>query len=363
MNIQEARAQFQADKAQFEALGVIFPDAQSYIPDGAKRDYRIAMDAQPGLTTSANSAIPAFLSTYIDPTIYEVLFAANVAKDILGERKEGVWTTQTAMFPVVEHAGEVSSYGDFAESGKITANTAFPQRQSYLYQTIVEYGDLEVERVALAKINWVSEIMGSAADIMAKYQNFTYFYGIGGGLENYGLFNDPNLSASLTPAPKAAGGNKWITNGVITATANEIYADIQSLVIQLIAQSAGLITQDTPMVLALSPASKFALTATNSFNVNVEKLLKDNIPNLRIIAAVQYGANSTVNPQGFAAGNFAQLIAPNVGGQQTGYAAFNEKMRSHPIVRALSSWRQKITGGSWGAVLRQPFAIASMLGI
>jgi hypothetical protein len=208
----------------------------------------------------------------------------------------------------------------------------------------------------------VSEIDVAAATVLNKFSNLTYFFGVA-GLQNYGMLNDPNLSAALTPATKAAGGVKWINAGAIVATANEIYADIQAIFLQLVTQSGGLIDQNSKMVLALSPGSSVALTATNSFNVNVGDLLKKNFPNLRIETAVQYGVTSASNPQGVAAGNFVQLIAESVEGQDTGYCAFNEKMRTHPIVRGSSSVKQKITAGSWGAIIRMPMAIASMVGV
>ena len=362
MNLQEARKRFAADRPQFESLGAVLPGVISYIPPAWKRDYRLAMDAQPALATTPNAGIPTMLTTMIDPTVYEVLFSPSKAAEILGEVKKGSWTDQTIMFPTVEHTGEVSSYGDYSTNGSANANTNFPQRQSYLFQTIPQYGELELDRAGLTRINWISELNAAAALALNKYQNYSYFFGIN-GLQNYGLLNDPNLSGPLTPSLKAYGNNRWITNGVITATANEIYGDIQSLLLQLISQSNGLISADTKLVMALSPGSKFALTATNSFNVNVSALLKDNIPNLRIIDAVQYGALTATNPQGVVGGNFIQLIAETVEGQQTGYCAFNEKMRSHPLIRDLSSWKQKITGGTWGAVIRQPFAIASMIGV
>lgn len=362
MNFQEARTAFMADVAQFESLGAVFPDVTSYIPTAWKKDHRLAFDAQPALATAPNSSIPTMLTTMIDPAIYEILFAPLKAAEILGEVKKGDWTDQTAMFPTVEHTGEVSSYGDYSTNGSAGANTNFPQRQSYLYQTVEQYGELEVARAGVARINWISELNQAAARALNTFQNYTYFFGVQ-GLQNYGLLNDPNLSGPLTPAPKAFGNNRWITNGVITATANEIYADIQSLLLQLIQQTQGLVNKETPVVLALSPGSEFALTATNSFNVNVNDLLKKNIPNIRIVSAVQYGVQAADNPQGVAAGNFVQMIAETVGGQQTGYCAFNEKMRSHPLIRDLSSWKQKMTAGTWGAIIRQPFAISSMIGI
>lgn len=358
----EAQAAWQADKPQFEARGAVLPDVVAYIPEHFRSDYTMAMDAQPALSTAPNSGIPAFLTTMIDPAVFKILFSPNKAAQVLGEVRKGTWLDETAMFPTVEHTGEVSSYGDFAENGRTGVNQNWPQRQSYLFQTMKEYGERELERAGLGRINWVSEIDQAAATVMAKFSNMTYFFGVA-GLQNYGLLNDPGLSASIAPAPKAQGGTKWILNGAINATANEVYADIEAIFIQLVTQTTGLVDRETKLVLAMSPGSAVALTSTNSFGLNVYKLLKENFPNIRFETAVQYGAISASNPQGVAAGNLVQMIAEEVDGQSTGYCSFNEKMRAHPIIRATSSYRQKVTGGSWGAIIRQPFAIASMVGV
>jgi hypothetical protein len=372
MNRQEAIQSFATDRSVYESNGAVFPNARMYIPEHWKHNFDLAMDeagpdllgmdAQPQLFTTPNSGIPVWLTTMIDPQVYEILFAPLKAAEILGEVKRGDWTLNSVMFATVEHTGEVSSYGDWNNNGSTGANTNFPSRQPYLFQTILQYGDREVEMAGAAKINWVSELNAAAAWTLNRFQNQTYFFGMG-GLQNYGLLNDPNLPPALTPSPKAFGNNLWVTNQVITATPNEIYADIQSLVLQLITQSGGLISQDSEFVLALSPSSKFAITATNSFDVNVNDLLKDNIPNLKIIDAVQYGARSTTNTQGVVGGNFMQLICTKIRNQQTAFCAYNEKMRAHRLVPGLSSWAQKLTGGTLGTVIRQPFAISSMIGI
>ena len=363
MNINEAQARWRADAPLFAERGIIMDGAQSYIPDGVGNDIRIAMDAQPSLVTVGNAGIPAFLTTLVDPSVFEILLAPNKGAEILGEVRKGTWLDRTAMFPTVESTGEVSSYGDYSRNGRAGVNTAFPQRQSYLFQLIKEYGDQEIELAGLAKVNWVAQVDKAAAKILDKFSNLTYHYGVQ-GLQNYGILNDPSLPASLTPATKAATGTAWInSSGVITATANEIYADIQAMFVGLVTQSAGNVDADTKLTLVLSPKSAVALTATNSYNVNVGDLIKKNFGNIRIVKSIQYGAKSTSNPQGLAAGELVQLIADEVEGQEAGYMAFSEKMRAHPVIRDLSSFRQKVTGGVWGCVLRQPFAVASMLGI
>ena len=359
----EAKQAFAMDKADLEARGVHLPDVQSYVTDAAKRDYTVAMDSLPGLNTNANSAVPAMLTTLIDPTIFEILFAPSKAVEIAGEEKRGTWLDDTAMFPTIEHTGEVSSYGDYSNNGRAGANTNWPQRQSYLFQTIKEYGDKELERAGLARINWVTELDKAAATVLQKFHNLSYFFGVQ-GLQNYGLFTDPSLSASLTPGVKAAGnGNVWVYNNAPNATANEIFADVETLVIKLITQTGGLVANDTKLTLGMSPQSEGALATTNSFGISALDMIKKNYPNLRIVSAVQYGVLSASNTQGVAGGNFMQLFADEIEGQRTVYCAYNEKMRAHPLFRDLSAFRQKITGGTWGAILRMPVAVTSMLGI
>jgi hypothetical protein len=365
MNVSEAKAQWQADAGMLASAGIHLDGAQSYLPDGFAQNFGIAMDAQPALVTTSNAGIPSFLTTMVDPQIIKVLFAPNKMAQVFGEVKKGSWLDQTAMFPMVEQTGEVSSYGDFANNGRAGLNTDFPQRQSYLYQVIVEYGELEMERAGLARISWASELDQAAVTILNKYQNLTYAFGVA-GLENYGLLNDPSLSAALTPSTKTAGGVTWFTaGGAPNANANEVYNDIVSLYELLVQQAGGNVEIDMegPMVLAMSPGVQVALTFTNTFGITVQDMLKKTYPKIRVETAVQYGKLSASNPQGVAAGNLVQLIAENVGGQPTGYCAFNEKLRSHPIIRGLSSFQQKKTQGTWGSIIRQPFAIAQMVGV
>jgi hypothetical protein len=362
MNLLEARTKFSSYKRQFETKGVVFPDVTSFIPDGWGEDIEMAMDAQPQLTTTPNNGIPAMLSTMIDPSIYEILFSPLEAKNIFDEVQKGDWTLSSVMFPTVEHTGETSAYDDYSNNGSVGANVNFPSRQPFLFQTIIQYGDRELDVAGLAKINWLNELNASAAWAINRFQNQSYFFGMQ-GLQNYGFLNDPNLAAALTPSPKAFGNNQWVTNNVITATPNEIFLDIQSLVLQLIQQSGGNINMKSNFVLALSPTSEFAITATNSFDVNVMDLISKNIPNLKIVSAVQYGVSSASNPQGVVGGNFAQLICTDVRGQKTGFVAYNVKMRAGRLVPDMSSYKQKMVGGTLGAVIRAPYAIASMIGI
>ena len=334
-----------------ESAGIHFmgqPNLELQLPNVAN-SVNIAMDAQPGLITVSNAGIPAFLSTYIDPNLIEVLVAPMKAAEVVGgEVKKGDWTTETAMFPMIESTGETSSYGDYSDNGVAGANSNFPQRQSYHYQVMTQWGERELEMASLAKIDWANRLNIASVLTLNKFQNKTYFFGVA-GLQNYGLLNDPSLSATLTPTTKAAGGTSW-TN----ATALEVLADIQALYTQLQVQANDLVELDTKMTLAMSPTSEVALTKTTIYNVNVADLLKKNFPNMVVKTAPEYAT---------ASGQLVQLIANEVEGQRTADCAFTEKLRAHPIIVKSSSFEQKKSQGTFGCIIFQPFAISQMLGV
>lgn len=323
--------------------GVHLPAAAEYLNPQFANNFALAMDAQPAMVTVSNSGIPAYLSNYVDPELIRIVVTPMKAAQIFGEAKKGDWTTLTAQFPVVESTGEVSSYDDYSNNGSVGANVNWVPRQSYGYQTVTRWGEKELEMYGLAKIGYAAELSTASALILNKFQNKSYFFGIA-GLQNYGLLNDPGLSAPVTP-----------TAAWSTLDGAGVYADIASkLYAKLISQTKGLVERDTPMKLVMSPVSEVNLTKTNQYNVNVTDQLKKNFPNLTVETAVEYST---------AAGELVQLIIDNLDGQDTGYCAFTEKMRAHPVVTDLSAWKQKKSGGTWGAIIKQPLAIVQMLGV
>jgi hypothetical protein len=367
MNRAEAVAEWNRDRSALAAQGLILPGVTMYLPDEWRESdasiQQLAMDAAGTLSTDPNSALPVMLTTTIDPDVIRVVFAPLDMAKILGERKVGTWTDKQRIFPVVEDFGEVSSYGDYANNGISGINFNYPWFQSYLFQTMLYYGELETDIAGLMKINYVGDLGRAAANILNRYGNLTYAFGVQ-NLQNYGLLNNPFLSSYITPAVKAWGGTSWFNGNTPAATANEVYNDILALVEKLVLQGNGTINQKSPMTLAFSPFSEVATNFANSFGVYVVDLLKKGYPNIKIQTAVQYGQTTTQNSQGYSsAGNLMQLIADEVEGQQVGYAAFNEKLRAHKIIPKASSWEQKMTSGTFGMILRIPMGVVGMLGI
>jgi hypothetical protein len=334
--------------------GIHFMGVDPRMMDRA-RAQRMAMDAQPGLITSTNSGVLAMLSTEIDPKLIEVLVAPMKAAEVTGgEIKKGNWVTDTIAFPVVESTGQSTSYGDYSNSGASGVNVNWPQRQSYHYQVMSQWGERELERAGLAKLDYASRIGIAGVLTLNKFQNKTYFFGVS-GLQNYGLLNDPSLPAALSPSTKAASGVTWVTSGgVPNATALEVLKDIQKMYIDLQSRAKGQVQLDTRMRLAMSPRAEVAMTFTNDYNVNVADLLKKNYPNLTLQTAPEYSTTS---------GELVQLFAEELEGQRTVDCAFTEKLRAHPIVVAESSFKQKKSAGTWGTVIYRPAFFSQLLGV
>lgn len=308
---------------------------------------QLAMDA--GLITAANSTIPVELSTYFDPMVIEILTGARKAREIYNEVKKGDWTTPVIKFRTEEVAGKTDPYGDFANTGRATVNYNWVTREPYLFQTVISYGDLEEATTSLAKINLAADKQRAAANIIDIDANKFYMYGVS-GLKNYGLLNDPSLTATISPGTKTAGGLTWAAG-----TTAENYQDVLTLHARLVSQLDGLVDQSTPLKLCLAPALAVELGKATDFNISTLDMLHRYFKNLTIVTAPEYFATAT--------GNTMQLIATNVMGLETGELGYNVKVRAGRIIPDLSSYKQKWTSGTEGALIYRPAAIAQMRGM
>lgn len=298
----------------------------------------IAMDAAP-LLTAPNAGILSMFTTYVDPRVIETLVEPMKAAQIFGETKKGSWTDDFLQFPIAESTGETSSYDDFSENGMSGTNVNWETRDTYYYQTIIELGDREVARAGAAKLDWVARKQISAALTLNKFQNKTYFYGVA-GLRNYGILNDPSLLASIT-LPTWVGGDGQV-----------VYDGLAQVYGQLVSQTAGLVDRNSEMIWLMSPQAEAALTRTNMYNVNVSDQLKKNFPNSEVQTAPEMSTD---------AGEVIKLIVKNYEGVDTVEPTFTEKMRVHPMVLGLSSWRQKRSQGTVGTIIYRPIFVASAL--
>lgn len=331
---------------QVAALGFIFPGARMW----ATRENmgRIAQDA--ALITTPNTTVPAEFLAYIDPMVIEIMTAPRRAREIFGEEKKGDWTTPYAKWRVDEITGSTQPYSDYANGTTSGVNSEWQTRPQYAFQTSITYGDMEVAMSSAAKVNLAAAKQRAAARVIDIDANKFYLLGVR-GREIYGILNDPNLPASITAAATGAGSStKWADK-----TTQQIYNDILALFAQLTEQSSGLIDKDTPLKLILSPEMSVRLGAATDFNVSVLDMLKKYFSSIQIVTVPELHSAT--------AGETVMLIAPEVAGQKTGLLAFGEKIRAGRIVPDLSSFRQKYTGTTYGGIVLQPYAFASMTGM
>lgn len=337
-----------------DRFGIVFPGATDYrdSQSGRLAADRVLADAaptnlaQPQLVTAPNSGVPFYLTNFLDTELTRVLTSPMEAVAIFGEAKKGDWTADTATFPIVESTGEVSSYGDLNNNGLSGANANFEPRQSYHFQTFTRWGDRELDKMGVAKIDWAAEQNVASALTLMKFQNKSYFFGIK-GLDNFGLLNDPTLPAAIAPLAGA-----WSA-----ATGLQIWADLQNLFKQLSRQTFGIVKMTDDLEIVMDPFTvSYLLTPMQNVygNATVQQMIKESFPKAKVFTAPEYATS---------AGNLVQMIAPSVQGQKVGFCAFTEKMRAHSIVRDTSSTYQKKSAGTWGSIIKFPAAIAQLLGV
>jgi hypothetical protein len=331
---------------QMKAMGFTFPGARAWVD--RERLGQLAQDA--ALITVPNTTVPAEFLAYIDPRVVEILTAPRQARELFAEVKKGDWTTAYAKWRMKEVAGRTQPYNDFVNNGVADVNNAWASRNQYLFQTVIEYGDYEAAVSGVARIELAAEKQVSAATVIDIDANKFYLLGVR-GREIYGLLNDPNLPPAIAANPSGTGGSlKWADKNT-----QAIYQDILALFAELVAQSSGLISNSTPLTLALSPSASVHLGTATDFNISVLDMLNKYFSSLKIVTLPELG--------NLPAGDTVFLVAPEVNGMATAELAFGEKIRAGRLVGELSALRQKYTSGTYGGLVFIPFAFAQMTGI
>ena len=294
-----------------------------------------------------NTTVPAYMNMYANPRVIEVLTAKRNYRAIAPEVKNGDWTTAFTQFRALEFTGETTPYQDYDANGQANVNTNFPTRKQYRFQTTLRVGDLEQDMNADAKIDLFAEKQKSAALLLEIAFNKYAFYGVS-GVGIYGLLNDPNLNADETPTT-GVGGNTWALK-----TADEIMADFAKMFSKLYERSNGWIDDSTATKLVIAPSCLAELNKVNAFGVSVKKMLADTYPNMTIVSAPEMATGN---------GNLAMILAEEIEGQPVVEFGYTEKYKAHSIIRESSSMHQKISAGTYGAIVYYPFAIVTMLGV
>ena len=120
----------------------------------------------------------------------------------------------------------------------------------------------------------------AAATVIDIASNKFALYGVA-GLEIYGLLNDPNLPADVTPLPNADTDTPktlWAEKST-----KEIYEDVLYLFGKMADRGAGHIDANTELVLATSPATQVQLGKATDFNISARQMLETYFPKIRFV--------------------------------------------------------------------------------
>ncbi|WP_313690066.1 major capsid family protein [Pantoea sp.] len=332
---------------QAKQYGFNFPGAREWVTQDNMP--RIIQDA--ALITQANSTVPAEYLAYIDPTVVEIMTAPRNARELFSEEKRGDWTTPYFKWRADEIAGNTAPYSDYGQFGMSNFNSEWHVREQYRFQTIIQYGDLEQDMSSQAKVNLAASKQRSAATTIDIDANKFYLLGVS-GKEIYGVLNDPNLPAAVTPI-SVGGQTAWSAKDAIAR-----YNDVIKVFTQLTTQLNGLVDEKSRLKIAMSPATRTLLAAPTSLGLTTMKMLEDYFPNAEFVSLPQLGAAYAP-----AAAETIMIIAPQVLGNQSGLLGFGEKIRMGRVIAELSSFKQKVTGTTYGGVIKVPAAVAQMTGI
>lgn len=318
--------------------------------DHDKTARRLAKDAK--MSTAPATGVPSSVVTYLDPRIVTVLFAPTNATKLFPEVRVGTWADSWQTFPVEEITGGVTPYADASSAISSDVNYNFPSRQSFVFETTIQYGQREMDVAGKAGIQLASRKQLASASVLKRASNSFYLLGVK-GLQVYGALNDPNLPA--TESPRAfMGKTTWEEKATQADPTTGIYGDIQHLIGTLIGRNAGLVDQNTRMVLAVAPSRFGYLTMSNTYGKTALSILLENYPNIEVIQLPELETQ---------AGKMLYLTVPELDGENTAENSYSEKMRFSNIENRMSVTLQKAVGATWGCVIKRPNLIATMTGI
>ena len=316
----------------------------------------LAMDS--AMQTTPNVGYPASLFQYIDPQIVEILFGVTNANRLAPEVKQGSWEQEYYNYAVEERISDVTAYSDRTENVTTEVNYEYNVRELARFQTVIQYGDLEVDKANQAKIALQSRKQLAGADIIARKQNQFYLYGVS-NKQNYGILNEPNLNPSINPNSITIGGSTYTTwaDKVAHDTAsagNHVFNDVLKLWSELASKNGGNIDQNERIILAVSNAVVSYLSAPNQFGLTAMQMIKDNFPNLEVVQLPELSTQ---------AGEQIKMIVPSLYGVDTMNVAFADKLRVGRVIQTVSGQKLKMVGTSWGCILKRASLVATMMGV
>ncbi len=339
--------------AMLRSLGINYVDRHGEPRDAIvvaandSKSIKAALDSIPNLATTPNAGTAGYKLLAESPEVVPVLFAPVRSREVANERRLGTFRSNNIVVNTKENTGTTVPYGDYEPGGVTGVNTNRETRDLYRFQTWCEIAVLEEEQYSEqggSLFNLRAEKDVSTAYVVDRQFNAINFKGVT-GLNIEGLANSPNL------LPAIAATAQWST-----LTPEQINSEMVRIVGQAVTQSNGIITGNEKAVMVLPPVVLNNLKITNSYGWSAFKMLRENYPNVRMVAAPEYGILGSGNT------TLIQYIVEEIEGIETVEYIYAEKFRVFQTETYSSYSRKKVAASSGGALIKRPFAIVNYYG-
>ena len=330
---------------ELKEKGIHIPEMRYLATD--KQDVLKTIASDAGFQSPSNG-VPAFLSTiWTNKVINQVLKKRQF--DLVSEEfQQGDFSTTDIKLPTRSFTGKNAAYGDFSTGGQANNNYNWEDRQVYIMENNITYGDRELESMALAKIDVASDNRESAALAIQIDFNKIGFFGKD-GMKITGLINNPENNPAI---PSPSNGATVPSTKFADKDPNQIYESVLEMFAELADNNGGNVSENDKMYFLISPKNMVYLNkVTAQFLKSAKSALMENFPNMEIIPASEYSTG------------ICQLVLDNVLGQRVVYNAFTYKFRSHGVLRLRSGYEEKVSAGTAGAIVAYPAGVATMTGI
>lgn len=344
-------------------LGIHFYEKNLPVFAKTKSDFqKIAMDMAADADTyqynPASNGVPAWMTLVNINKIVDQLTIKRAYLEIGEPLQFGNFATNTAQYGLAALSGGVEPYADNSGSTISDNNFTFPTRSVFRGQTNIAYGELETATMSEAKIDVIAQKQYAAATNIAIAQNKLFFFGnlnASGAFinQNFGLLNDPQLNAA-TPATNGQSSSPlWATKSQSASGATDIANDVIVTAFGVLeSQMGGNISLDDEFLLCISTAAAGYFNTTNSFGLNPSFIVKQTLPNLKVVVAPEYATTQTF-----------QLIATKALGENLVKDLFTYKARGHGLWRSSpTSFTEKWSFGSCGCAILNYAPIATISG-
>lgn len=311
-------------------------------------------DSNLGPITTPNIGIPQSLLTQLSNRVIEIILRKRNADRVIGPRNKLLaWEDETLQVPLIEKIGQVTPYSDFGMSRVTAINMNFIKTGNYRFSAKFQVGKLETAQLAKIKVDAYTKKFEAANEALMVEFNNVAFHGHLDSTANsficYGLFNNPDM-----PAYQAVG-KTWATS-----TWQEVSDSIAKGVQDLIEQSGGHVTEDSPIKFTLPPVKLAMLkNMRTDLGISVFEMIQASYPNMEFVSAIEMSKAYTGNVDVM----YFEAKMPEGGVDVTMEQGYSELSLMGNPVMGDNSMSQTISAGSLGTILYKAIAISRWQGL